>query len=124
MALPWVRLDTQFASNPKVIALISAKKHRAIVLYVCALGYAGAHQTDGFIPSAALPFLHGTAKDAVDLVMARLWHCTEGGWGINDWDEYQESKDAAQQRWAQKKQAGRKAACTRWHEEGCTCWKL
>lgn len=123
MALPWVRLDTQFANNPKVLHLVEARKYRALVMYVCGLGYAGAHQTDGFIPKAALPFLHGTKADATELVMSRLWHCTEGGWGVNDWDEYQETKAVAQQRWSNKKSAGKKAACARWHKDGCECWR-
>lgn len=123
MALPWVRLDTQFASNPKILALVSAKKHRAIVAWVSSLGYSGAHGTNGFLPAACLPFIHATKVDATDLVMARLWHCAEGGWVINDWDEYQYSNEDYDDRKRKLERASKKANCVRWHGEACGCWR-
>lgn len=111
MALPWVRLDTGFAQNPKVLHLIEDKKWQAIVLYVAGLGYAGQHGTDGFIPSSALPFLHGTKRNATDLVSVGLWIPCRGGHDINGWIEFQptnaenearrlKAKAAAEIRWA------------------------
>ncbi|EOM77932.1 hypothetical protein Rrhod_0741 [Rhodococcus rhodnii LMG 5362] len=116
-------MDTQFASNPKILDLISRRKHRAIVVWMASLGYAGAHETDGFVPAAALPFLHGGRSDATDLVMARLWHAVEGGYAINDWDEYQWTSDAHQDRRQKAESASKKANCVRWHGKECGCWK-
>lgn len=123
MALPWVRLDTQFASNPKILALVSAKKYRAIVVWAASLGYSGVHETDGFIPSSALPFLHGNKNDATDLVMARLWHAAPGGYSINGWADYQWTSDEHQERRQKAESASKKANCVRWHGKDCGCWK-
>ena len=68
MGLPWVRLDTNFAQNPKILYLIEDKKYRAIVAYISGLGYAGAQGTDGFLPKACLPVIHATRTDAKHLV--------------------------------------------------------
>ena len=111
MGLPWVRLDTNFAQNPKILYLIEDKRHRAIVTYVAGLGYAGAQGTDGFLPSAALPVIHGTRTDAKHLVDVGLWLESLGGWEINDWNEHQQSSEETQLR----KKKARDAAMARWH---------
>jgi hypothetical protein len=109
--LPWVRLDTAFPYNPKLLAMLAEKDgHRAGLVYVCSLGYSGAHGTDGFIPREALPFVHGRAADAERLVRHGFWHEQPGGWLIHGWLEFQESSDETQQR-RRKAQA---AAQARW----------
>lgn len=113
MGLPWVRLDTQFAQNPKVLYLIEDKKFKAAFVYVAGLGYSGAHGTDGFIPAAALTFLHATKSDAKALVDVGLWLECIGGWEVNSWAEFQPSNEETQ---ARKKKA-RDAAMARWHGE-------
>ena len=110
MALPWVRLDTQWSHNPKFLELAEDKKWRAIVVYMAGLGYAGAHGTDGFLPSLCLPMLHGTRRDAADLAEVRLWTPTVGGWDINGWAEFQTSSDEA----AERKRKAKLAAEVRW----------
>lgn len=119
MPLPWVRLDTAFPSNPKLLAMVAEKDgHRAGLVYVCSLGYCGAHGTDGFIPREALPFIHARPADAARLVRHGFWHEQPGGWLVNGWDEFQESSTetqerrrkaqmAAQIRWAKAKANGR-----------------
>lgn len=111
MGLPWVRLDTQFASNPKILYLVEDKKFRAAFVWVASLGYSGAHGTDGFIPAAALPFLHATRADAKALADVGLWVESIGGWEINGWSEFQQTSEEAQ---ARKKRA-KDAAMARWH---------
>jgi len=111
MGLPWVRLDTQFPSNPKVLYLIEDKKFRAAFAWMASLAYAGAHGTDGFIPAAALPFLHATKADAKHLVEVGLWLEGSGGWEINSWAEFQPSNAETQER----KKKAREAAMSRWH---------
>ncbi|MFC9768813.1 hypothetical protein [Rhodococcus jostii] len=114
MALPWVRLDTQFASNPKILELISAKKHRAAFAWVASLGYCGAHGTDGFIPDLALMYVHATKADARDLVEVGLWRQCNGGYEVNGWLEFQASDDEAKAR----SDKARKAAEARWKKTG------
>ena len=98
MGLPWVRLDTQFPSNPKFLELASNKQYRAAFVYVASLAYAGQHGTDGYLPEMCLPFIHGTKAEASQLVTVGLWHPEPGGWGINGWDEFQVSDEAARKR--------------------------
>lgn len=111
MGLPWVRLDTQFASNPKILYLVADKKFKSAFVWVASLGYAGAHGTDGFIPAAALPFLHATKADAKALAEVGLWLETIGGWEINGWADFQQSNEESQLR----KKRAKDAAMARWH---------
>jgi hypothetical protein len=174
MGLPWVRLDTAFPRNPKILALLEEKDgYRAALVWVCSLAYSGEQGTDGFVPRYALQHLHGRPADAEKLVIHSLWvpvltapakgkervksdgypsverlsstsnrgypqglpassGATGGasaarkaaaGWNINDWASFQQSTEETQERKAKTQLAGRKAACSRWHERGCTCWQ-
>jgi len=114
MGLPWVRLDTQFASNPKLLELTAAGRWRSAFVYVASLAYAGAHGTDGYIGESSLAFMHATKREAKELVTAGLWHTDVGGWQINGWDEFQISDDAAKDR----REKARKAAMKRWGTDG------
>lgn len=122
MALPWVRLDTQFPANPKVLLLVAARQKSALFVYVCSLAYAGGQGTDGFIPTAALGQIHGTTRDASVLVDANLWHPTMGGWQINGWAEYQPSTKEHEQRKESLRRSSAKANCVRHHGKECGCW--
>ena len=109
--LKWVRLDTSFPHNQKILDLAHAKRYRAIAVYACSLPYAGAQGTDGWIPDSALPLIHGRPIDATHLVEVGLWIPRPGGWDINDWAEYQPSSEETAARTAK----ARAAAMTRWH---------
>jgi len=98
MGLPWVRLDSTFHHNPKVVELVSANKWRAVCAYVASIAHAGAHGTDGYITEASLFLIHATRREANELVAAGLWHASPGGWDINGWDEFQVSDEAARRR--------------------------
>jgi len=111
MGLPWVRLDTQFAQNPKILYLIEDKKYRAAFAYITGLTYAGAQGTDGFLPNACLSCIHASKADATALVEVGLWLETVGGWEINSWAEHQQSNEETQLR----KKKARDAAMQRWH---------
>ncbi len=113
MGLPWIRLDTSIFDHPKFLGLLSDNQHRAVVLHLAAMAYAGKHGTDGFIPREALVFLHGRVVDAGHLVAAELWHECAGGWDINGWDEYQISDDAAKAR----REQAKRAAAVRWSKK-------
>jgi hypothetical protein len=107
----WVRLDTAFPRNHKVLALLAQRDgHRALVVYVCGLAYAGEQGTDGFVPAEALSLLHGRLADAQRLAEVRLWHPQIGGWMINGWQEFQPSTKEAQERSTR----ARSAAQARW----------
>lgn len=110
MGLPWVRLDTQWPHNPKFLMLAEDKKWRAITVYMGGLAWVGAQGQDGFIPGYALPMIHGTRKEAVDLVEVGLWLMASGGWDINDWSDYQPSSEEH----AKRSERAREAARKRW----------
>jgi hypothetical protein len=111
MPLPWVRLDTTFPSNPKLLAMLAEKDgHRAGLVYLCSLAYSGAHGTDGFIPREALTHIHCRLSDATRLVKHGLWEDQAGGWLIHDWMQFQESSLETQQR----RQRAQNGAAARW----------
>jgi hypothetical protein len=110
MGLPWVRLDCQFATNPKILELIGDRHHKAAFVYVCSLAYAGSHGTDGYLPTTCLAFIHATKTDANQLVSVGLWVTAPHGWQINGWDEFQVSDEAAKAR----RERAQKGAAARW----------
>jgi len=114
MSLPWVRLDTAFPLNPKVLQLVEDRRYRAAFAYVCGLCISGAQGTDGYLSPTSLPHTHGTPRDAQALVDAGLWVPTSAGWRINGWDEYQMSSQEHQDRRAR----AQAAAELRWSGHG------
>lgn len=114
--LKWVRLDTTFPHNQKVLDLAEQNRWRAIAVYLCGLAHAGAQGTDGWIPSSALHLIHGRKIDAAHLVEAGLWVPRPGGWDVNDWHEYQPTSEETEKR----SQHARAAAMARWHGGGVT----
>lgn len=127
MALPWVRLDSNIASHDKILALLAERDGaKAFVLYICALGYAGGHGTDGRIPKYALPVLHGSVKLANLLVDHRLWQhdpTDTTGYLIRNFDQRQELAVITEGKRAAQSIGGRKAMCRRHHGPDCGCWR-
>jgi hypothetical protein len=111
MGLPWVRVDTQFPSNPKVLYLVADKNFRAGFVWLASMAYAGAQGTDGFIPHAALPFIHSTPKEPDALMDVGLWVPAPGGWELHDWRDFQPSNAEMEER----KKRAKAAAMKRWH---------
>lgn len=115
--LNWFRVDSDLAQNPKIIGLVSAYGQRgmaAAFLFVCSIGYAAAHNTDGELLKSVLPFVHGTPAQARLLVEAGLWDATDKGWWITKYDEHQPTKTTREQVSAARSEAARKAANARW----------
>lgn len=111
MSLPWVRLDTAMPRNHKILTLLEARggKESAFV-YVCSLSYCGEQGLAGFLPKAALPFIHAKPADAQRLVDVGLWIPQPGGWQVNGWADYQPTDEKNQER----SDRARKAAKKRW----------
>ena len=117
MSLPWVRLDSTFPANVKILKLIGDKKHKAINLYVFGLAWSGHQGTDGAIPGYALKMIHGTKPDADALVASGLWIAYDNGWLIHDWDIYQPSAEAKHRTLL----GLEKARCTKAMNKGDAC---
>ena len=112
MPLPWVRLDTGFPLNPKLLAMLRRKDgHRAAFVYLCSLSISGGQGTDGFITSESLPWVHGRNADAELLAEFGFWIPQPGGWLINGWDEFQQSNEETQLR----RKRAQAAAEARWN---------
>ena len=86
--LPWVRFDTGFPTHDKVLDLLSRfgdKGKGAGFVYACSVLYSGGQGTDGLIQFSALPFVHGTKRDAAMLVEVDLWLPDPDGWQLRNW---------------------------------------
>lgn len=111
--MPWVRIDDQFAIHRKVETLSDP----AFRLHVSALCWCNRNLTDGAIPKEELEVvaprtMKRPEKFAAELVERGLWIETPPlGWVINDYLEFQESKDQIEER--KRKTAERQA---RWRE--------
>lgn len=126
MSLPWVRLDSNIAGHDKILHLLSdpsAKRWQAAASYMFSLGWAGAAGTDGVIPTAALPFVHGTQTTATLLVSYGLWERVTTGWKIRNFEQRQELAIVTEAKRAAAAAAAKKANCIRWHGPDCGCWK-
>lgn len=97
--LAWIRLDTGWPRNPKVLTLLTERDgYRAAVVYISSLAYSGEQGTDGFIPKLALAQLHGRPIDAQRLIKVGLWHELDNGYQVNDWQDYQQTSDETKAR--------------------------
>ena len=126
MGLPWVRLDSNIASHDKILYLIadpSKAKWQALASYMVALGWSGGNGTDGFVPSTALPFVHGTGTTARLLVKYHLWEEARAGFHICNYEKRQQLSDSADKIRESKRRAALKGNCVRHHGADCGCWK-
>lgn len=84
----WVKLDDNFPSNDKVLS-IGADAFR---LYVEGLCHCGRNLTDGFVSAPALARLWAP-EQADALVDAGLWAEVDGGYEVNDYLEFNPSRE-------------------------------
>jgi hypothetical protein len=91
--MPWVKLDDQFFTHPKVLDRTKDAK----LLYMAGLTYAAANLTDGYLSPAALRLSAATVDVptavASELVEAGLWTVSRGGHQIHDYLEYNPSAE-------------------------------
>ena len=126
MSLPWVRLDANIGSHDKILGLVSdpsPKRWQALASYMVSLAWSGGHGTDGRIPAAALPFVHGTTTTARLLVTYRLWQEETGAWVIVNFDQRQELQIVSEAKRAAQSMGGKKARCQSNHGPKCGCWR-
>lgn len=125
MGLPWVRLDSNIASHDKILHLLSdpnPKKWQAAASYMFALGWSGGQGTDGHIPAAALPMVHGNASTARLLVKYGMWDEATAGYRVRNWENRQELTVVADSVRSAKKRGAAKGNCIRHHGASCGCW--
>lgn len=111
MSKPWVRLEADTFSNPKIIELAGQGKYRAIVIYIASICWAGSHESDGLLPRGVVKILLGaTPSNARDLVKIGLWTEESDGWKIVNFLEYQPSRATL----AERSRNAKRAAQIRW----------
>lgn len=126
MALPWVRLDANIASHDKTLRAIGRPGGKAaMAVYVFGLAWSGGHGTDGHIPTAALPMLHGRTCDARILTAVGLWEDDPhgDGWWIHNYSQRQELVLVSEVKRRSQRLAAHRTNCIRWHGPDCGCWK-
>lgn len=112
--LQWIRLDTTFPDNPKIMDLVDSNQHRVVVAHVSMMCHIGKTETDGYFSEGALRRYAITKKDAVVAVESGLWvPRAGGGYEVNGWMEYNPVDAAAMAR----SEKARKAAEKRWRME-------
>lgn len=119
----WVRLDTSYFTNPKVLRAGSD----GALLHLAAICYLGAHELDaGVLPAEAVELVASSVRvrrpDQVvqRLVDARLWHEHADGWLVHHYDVMNgENSEAAAARRRQrlKRARDRKKREAEWRDE-------
>ena len=90
----WIKVDDGFISHPKVLAAAEMLGPyglgRAVAGWLTGVTYAGAHQTDGFIPTRIIAQMDDPQAKVVAkvLVQAGLWEAVDGGFRIHDYHDY------------------------------------
>lgn len=116
--MPWVRFDDQFPIHRKVARLSDP----AFRLHVSAIFWSARNLTDGAVPSEELPTvapgLRRLESLAAELVERDLWIATPPlGWVINDYLDYQPSKEEVRNMQSRKSKGGQLGNHRRWHQE-------
>jgi hypothetical protein len=90
--MDWIRLDVAVLRDPKVMGT----GWEGALLYIWGLTYAGEHETDGVIPTAAMEavprWLKRPATVATKLVSAGLWESAKDGWRIHNFTKRQPTR--------------------------------
>lgn len=122
--LPWVRMDSNIASNDKILHLLndpSRDRWQAAASYLFALGWANGQGTDGRVPNVALGFVHGNAKTARLLVKYGLWSEAPAGYQIANFGERNPANEIVAKVRNAQSEGGKLGNCRRRH--GDLCWK-
>jgi hypothetical protein len=88
--MPWVKLDDNFDTHPKLVEV----GPQAAWVFVRSLCYSNRHLTNGVISKAvARDLAGGRAKLVSALVSVGLWQLDAGGYRIHDYLDYQPSRE-------------------------------
>lgn len=110
----WMRCDLDLFDNPKMLGATYAVGPAAIGLYLQGLAYAVRWLTDGWVPAPMPAMWRATESHIKALEQHGLWIPLEvtddGGWLINDFPEYQVTRDE----WASLSERNSRNAKKRW----------
>lgn len=113
--MAWTRIDDEFRTNIK----IRKAGPDGVLLYLFGLVYCNTNLTDGYIDNVFLPQILAdafckTPKATVKkLIDCGLWIEIEGGYQVNDFLEYNFSKEEVEKRRQARSAAGRKGGLSK-----------
>lgn len=88
--MPWVKLTDDWYDDPKIALL----DDHGVALWVIGLTWCARNLTDGAIPRKVIRGMVDDPDRAVDqLVTARLWSSTDDGFLVENYLQYQPSRD-------------------------------
>lgn len=108
--MAWTRIDDKFLNNIK----IQKAGALGMALYLAGLIHCNTNLTNGFIDEDVLPVLYGMTfqskrnKTVDKLVDLKLWHCVQGGYYVNDFLDFNRSKEQIEEIKAKRAESGSK----------------
>lgn len=108
--MTWTKVSDDMWRHPKVRRLLDRPPGSAALgLWVATQSWIGEELSDGFIPERQPTRLMGAdvASLVEELVLARLWERTVGGWTVHDYLDYNPSRAKVLADRAQRVDAGR-----------------
>lgn len=92
--MTWFRADDSLPTHRKVLSIPrGARRVAAMGTWVLAGTWCAANLTEGHIPAGVVDDLGLPARAVADLVAARLWHPTDGGYAMHDYLDYNPTKE-------------------------------
>lgn len=116
----WIKLETGFATHPKILEA----GPECLALQIRAICYAAQNQTDGYIPSAAIPMLTAGLDEETkwdrEMVAYQLWDefpDHPNGYFIHDYLDWNVSKNDLMILRKKQSQGGKKGMKSRYSQE-------
>ncbi|MFA5445924.1 MAG: DnaD domain protein [Bacteroidales bacterium] len=113
--MAWTRIDDKFLNNIK----IQKAGALGMALYLAGLIHCNTNLTDGFIDEDVLPSLYGMTfqskrnRSAEKLVELKLWHKVQGGYEVNDFLDFNRSKEQIEVIKSKRAESGSKGGSNR-----------
>lgn len=112
--MSWLKIDDGFAEHEKIIDL----SDRAFRLHVTALCYCARNLTDGFLGerqvAAVCAITKATRRHLDELISTGLWATDGEVYRINDYLDYNPTKQKVKERREARSAAGKRGADARW----------
>ncbi|MDA3936946.1 MAG: hypothetical protein PF636_08875 [Actinomycetota bacterium] len=112
---PHIKIDQSITSHQRTIKIAAKYFYASIGLHVAAIGWCDRLRTNGHLPADIVPTLgKGGYKAAQsELLRVGMWECTDDGFLIHDYLDWQDSAEDINRR----SQRGRENAGRRWQTE-------
>jgi hypothetical protein len=114
--MTWFKVDDRFPESDKVIELtLRPEGLAALGVWTLCGAWAAGRGNGGRVTEAVVKRFRGTRKHVAALVAVGLWDASDDEWQFHDWDDYNESAEAAEAVKVAEREAGRRGNHERWH---------